>query len=69
MKPAAGGGAGTGNVAAVLGDLRLDQNDIQHGSSPRRKRGALMPRSLLPYCMSLFSENQPKKRKFSNFLI
>ena len=30
MERAAGGGAGTGNISAVAGDLRLDQNDMQH---------------------------------------
>ena len=34
MKPAAGGGAGAGNVAAVLGDLRLHQYDVQQGAAP-----------------------------------
>ena len=29
MQPCAGGGAGAGDVAAVLGYLRLDKNDIQ----------------------------------------
>jgi hypothetical protein len=30
MKPAAGGGAGAGDIAAVLGDLRFHQYNIQH---------------------------------------
>jgi hypothetical protein len=30
MQPAAGGSAGAGDVAAVLGDLRFYKNDIQH---------------------------------------
>ena len=30
MQPCAGGGAGTGDIAAVLRDLGLYQNDIQH---------------------------------------
>ena len=30
VKPAAGGGAGSGDVAAVLGDLGFHQHDIQH---------------------------------------
>ena len=30
MQPAAGGGAGAGNVAAVLGNLRFYQYDVQH---------------------------------------
>jgi hypothetical protein len=30
VQPAAGGGAGAGNVSAVLGDLRFYENDIQH---------------------------------------
>ena len=34
MQPAAGGGAGAGDIAAVLRDLRLDEDDVQHGTAP-----------------------------------
>ena len=34
MEAAAGGGAGSGDVAAVLGDLRLHQYDIEHEAPP-----------------------------------
>jgi hypothetical protein len=30
MQPAAGGGTGAGNVAAVLGNFGLHQDNIQH---------------------------------------
>jgi hypothetical protein len=34
MQTAACGGAGAGNVSAVLGNLGLHQYDIQHGAPP-----------------------------------
>ena len=30
VEPAAGGGAGAGDIPAVLGDLRFDQDNVQH---------------------------------------
>ena len=35
MQPAAGGGSGAGNVAAVLWNLRLHQHNIEHGLTSR----------------------------------
>ena len=32
MQPCAGGGAGAGDVAAVLGNLRLHKDDVEHGN-------------------------------------
>lgn len=34
MQRASRGGAGAGNVAAVLGDLRFDQHNVKHTGQP-----------------------------------
>ncbi len=42
MQAAAGGGAGTGNIAAVLGNFRFNQDDIQHIGNPPRVSGIIV---------------------------
>ena len=42
MQSASGGGAGAGNIAAILGDFRLHQNDIEHDGASFRRNAKLL---------------------------
>jgi hypothetical protein len=57
MQPARGSGAGPGNVAAVLGDLRFVQNNIQQ--EPHLAYQIYPHKNLLDYCIPKSLENQP----------
>ena len=50
MQHSAGGGAGAGNVAAVLGDLRFMQYNIEQNVSPRKSEQRVFPGRSPPYC-------------------
>ena len=50
VQPRAGGGAGAGDVAAILGDLRFVQYNIEQNVSPRKSELRGMPGRSPPYC-------------------
>ena len=65
MQPAAGGSASAGDVAAVLGDLRFVQNNIQQ--EPHLAYPIYPVKNLPDYCIPESSENQPENSKIFNF--
>jgi hypothetical protein len=71
MESGTGGGTGAGDIAAVLGDFRLYQNNIQHGPHLRTSL-SYSCRSQNPlgvYCMPKLSQNQSKMWAFPYFFI
>ena len=49
VQMAAGGSAGTGNIAAILRNLRFDQNDVQHRNSPRMGEQGFLALAVILY--------------------
>jgi hypothetical protein len=72
MQPGTGGGAGTGNIAAVLRNLRLHQYHVQQSQFSFRcaaKYSRNFAVRLLSYCMPNFLENQSENTDFYEYFI
>ena len=54
MQPAAGGGTGAGNIAAILRNFRFDQYDVQQCGSPRGYLSASAIRRIA--CLNIVSQ-------------
>ena len=61
-KPCAGGGTGACNIAAVLRDLRFDQNDVQHTDTPLKNAS-------FPIVCQSFPKINLKNTFFSTFFM
>jgi hypothetical protein len=71
MEPCAGGGTGPGDVAAVLGDLRFDQDDVEHIACHLvhlRGEGTIPPKLCLYIVSQSSLKINPKNANFATFL-
>ena len=69
MQHCAGGGTSAGNVAAVLGDLRFMQYDVEQNVSPRKPEHGLFPDARQLIVLQKFHKINPKIRFFSTFTV
>ena len=69
MQHCAGGGTSAGNVAAVLGNLRFMQYDVEQNVSPRKPEHGLFPDARHPIVLQKTCKINPKNRFFSTFTV